>query len=427
MACVKIGVMDYVPYHILLIENERVTDRGVMKAVFDILAEHIGFCYELIHPKKGEWTELMNLANRSQVAMTGLSSVTLERQQSLDFSEPLWIDGKVIMYKRPVLGSDITGFVKPFTPEMWSFVMASTCVAFVITCAIHLARSFIPTGSGERPGGDQKFRGDIRYSANTSFLWTFSVLLGQSADRVPSTTSVRVFAGVWLVASLVVGTVYRSNLKAMLILPKFTLPFDNLAEFVDTDIPLFTSKNAFMDRAIQEAPSDSLLGRLQPRKVAHFQLFKAFQDVKAGVLAGTGSQVSGWYFIHVDFSMTGKCNVYMMSEVMFQTTSRSLAFPKGSPLKKKVDKAIRGLKEFGILDYILRRTIHNATECLKPMNVQANKSLRPLELGDFYGVFSIYLGGVVLCSFIFIAEKVIGSRFDSRSDSPRGQNKVIGG
>ncbi|XP_047483015.1 glutamate receptor 4-like [Penaeus chinensis] len=333
--------------------------------------------------------------------MTGLMAASHERHELVDFSVPLWLDGKTIMYKRPVRGSDIAGFVKPFTPELWSLVMASTCLAFLVTGAVHLGQALAPGGDAEqerkRPGGGQQIREEVIDSANNSFLWTFSALLGQSVARVPSSAPVRVIAGVWLVASLVVGAVYRSNLKAMLILPKFYLPFDTLAQFAATDIQLFTSKSGLMDRAIQEAPPDSLLGRLKDRKIAHLELFRAFQGVKEGLFAGSGSQVSGWFFLHNDFSLC-------------------LAFPKGSRLKAKVDRVIHGLKEFGILDHLLRRTIHNATECLKPLSAQADNSLRPLELGDFHGVFSIYLGGMVVCTFVFLAERVIGSRAKKRSE-----------
>ncbi|XP_063591894.1 glutamate [NMDA] receptor subunit 1-like [Penaeus indicus] len=360
------------------------------------------------------------------VDMTGVMAALHDRHALVDFSAPLWLDGKTIMYKRPVRGSDIAGFVKPFTPELWSLVMASTCLAFLVTGAVHLGQALGPGGDAKqerrRPGGGQLIREEVIDSANRSFLWTFSALLGQSVAHVPSSAPVRAFAGVWLVASLVVGAVYRSNLKAMLILPKFSLPFDSLAQFVETDIQLFTAKNALMDRAIQEAPPDSLLGRLKARKVAHQDLFRAFQDVKDGVLAGSGSMISGWHFLHTDFSLTGKCDTYMMSELMFQTTSQCLAFPKGSRLKAKVDRVIHGLKEFGILDHLLRRAIHNATECLKPLSAQADNSLRPLELGDFYGVFCIYLGGMVLCTFVFLAEKVIGSRSKRRLE-----DEVTGG
>ncbi|KAK4328432.1 hypothetical protein Pmani_001180 [Petrolisthes manimaculis] len=47
------------------------------------------------------------------------------------------------------------------------------------------------------------------------------------------------------------------------------------------------------------------------------------------------------------------------------------------------------MRESGILDHFYQRAMVNITECLKPIKSEA---LRPLTLGDFYGIFSIYLG-----------------------------------
>lgn len=46
-------------------------------------------------------------------------------------------------------------------------------------------------------------------------------------------------AGVWLLLTLVFSTVYRSNLKAMLILPRLQLPFNTLEELIASGIPCF--------------------------------------------------------------------------------------------------------------------------------------------------------------------------------------------
>ena len=40
-----------------------------------------------------------------------------------------------------------------------------------------------------------------------------------------------------LLSSFILGTVYKSNLMAMLSTPKMVRPFDSLAELVATDIP----------------------------------------------------------------------------------------------------------------------------------------------------------------------------------------------
>lgn len=52
------------------------------------------------------------------------------------------------------------------------------------------------------------------------------------------------------------------------------------------------------------------------------------------------------------------------------------------------------LKEFGLIQHLYKNAVINASECLKPAtNTNNAASLRPLEPVDFYGVFSLYVGG----------------------------------
>ncbi|MPC41931.1 hypothetical protein E2C01_035542 [Portunus trituberculatus] len=69
--------------------------------------------------------------------------------------------------------------------------------------------------------------------------------------REPHVGQVRALAGIWLLSSFVLATVYRSNLKAMLILPHLSLPFNSLDEFVQTDINCFVVESSVIHDTIQ--------------------------------------------------------------------------------------------------------------------------------------------------------------------------------
>lgn len=72
--------------------------------------------------------------------------------------------------------------------------------------------------------------------------------------------------------------------------------------------------------------------------------------------------------------------------MIFFFSSPMYSFPFSSSL--------RNLKEFGILDYLVRRETLYAKECLKQESlVGSAETLRPLKLKDFYGVFSLYAAG----------------------------------
>ena len=67
----------------------------------------------------------------------------------------------------------------------------------------------------------------------------------------PRRTSVRLVAGLWLLASFIVASVYRSNLKAMLILPRTPFPFTTVNELAATDIPAYVIKGSLIDHAMK--------------------------------------------------------------------------------------------------------------------------------------------------------------------------------
>lgn len=78
---------------------------------------------------------------------------------------------------------------------------------------------------------------------------------------VPWGGAERGVAALWLLSAFTLGAVYRSNLKAMLIIPKVDLPFDSLDELANSDI----STGVFKGSAI------------------HYQIMVSQGSVRAGV------------------------------------------------------------------------------------------------------------------------------------------------
>ncbi|XP_069974761.1 glutamate receptor ionotropic, delta-2-like [Penaeus vannamei] len=278
-----------------------------------------------------------------------------------------------------------------------------------------------------------------------SFQWTIGSTLAQSIPWVPRGSAVRVIAGLWLFSALIIASVYRSNLKAMLILPKLRLPFDSMEELVETDIPCNVPKGSMLYQAVLYAPPGSLLSRLKDQLVDSADADKGVQNLVLGVnaifigksiiefvahhtfsqsnvpvsasyqtfqypvlLGGTNCNVSIYSGAPTPIPrssqvvpITRTCPLYIASQTFFGATSLGLGFKKGSPLKAKVNPILRNLKEFGILDYLVRRETLYAKECLKQESlVGSAETLRPLKLKDFYGVFSLYAAGDFFFLFI---------------------------
>ena len=61
---------------------------------------------------------------------------------------------------------------------------------------------------------------------------------------------VRCMIGMWLLAAFILGNVYRSNLKAMLTIPRINILFDSMDELADSDVPTAILKGTKLDRQI---------------------------------------------------------------------------------------------------------------------------------------------------------------------------------
>ena len=68
-----------------------------------------------------------------------------------------------------------------------------------------------------------------------------------TSDLGQNIASGRILLGCWLVTILIIGTVYRDNLKASLIAPKIEIPFSTVEDLAERDVmpPIVAKDSAF--------------------------------------------------------------------------------------------------------------------------------------------------------------------------------------
>ncbi|KAK3881754.1 hypothetical protein Pcinc_013837 [Petrolisthes cinctipes] len=368
----------------------------------------------------GSWSGSIGMVHRGEADFTAAISLDLFRYHVGEVSEIIFIDEYSAAYKRPSVQSDIAGFVKPFTPLVWVLVLVlllMVLVAYSLLSFTQHSLAILPTPTTRNHGvggrevvqdgasGKQEPNPSKHNIINSdAVIWTVCSLLAQSVPLEPPRGVVKSVTGLWLLLSLILATVYRSNLKAMLILPKVTLPFNNLEELVNAGLPVWVSLDSHLHRSVYFADPNSLLGGLNST------IYNAGQPNNTtwgatGLIEGVHVVVVPKYALlqvmNTHFSKTGKCSIYLMDETFMKTNLLCLFFKRGSPFKHKFNYLIRRMRESGILDHFYQRALMNITECLKPIKSEA---LRPLTLGDFYGIFSIYLGGLYIAFCYFLLE-----------------------
>ncbi|KAK7028182.1 hypothetical protein SK128_007354 [Halocaridina rubra] len=399
--CLKFAAVHYPPHVIRLDRSLPITGWAIDAA--KMIAEHLGYCYEIIPQEvygiklpNGSFTGILGMVNRQEIDMTVTPlAITPTRAEAGDFSDYLFMDQQDIIYKRPVAEADMSGFTKPFSGLIWSLILASLLINITATFIVMWSKSQIDHKRESRK--DKKPKQDITvFSAITrAVFWTIQTLVSQSTTWNPKGVPVRTLTGIWLFVCLIFGTVYRSNLSAMLILPKIQVPFNNLEELLTkTSLDVFIIQDSMFYYAMMTAPANTSLGKLRKRSFSGYDLTKATFDVMRGKYPAVCAHTGALTILHYDFSEDGSCFLYTTHQNgLFRGVVTGWAFPKKSTLKPKVDKLIARLREGGIIDYLQRRYVINATECLKPVGASKPSAARVLELKDFYGVFLIYFGG----------------------------------
>ncbi|XP_069987765.1 glutamate receptor ionotropic, kainate glr-3-like [Penaeus vannamei] len=345
-------------------------------------------------------------------------TMSVQRKEVIDFSEPVYQEEFILTYKRPVLEPDITGFIKPFAPLTWFYLAVGMLLVFGMMALMHRGSSLVQFARGSAVRRTSK--GGVATSIERSAQWTLSALFSQAVPWEPSMTSTRVMAGLWLLTSFVLGTVYRSNLKAMLIIPLVRLPFDTVKELADSSVPLYITHGSFLHQLIVETPASQPIGQLRKQMVAHRNVISQVNMLRSGKVAYAGLRLPFLIYLNYDFAQTGKCMTYFFSERIFQSASVSCGFPKGSPLKDKIDTIILRLKATGIINYLATRELTHVKACLLPVqNDVSINNLQTLKLKDFYGIFIVYFAGMALSSLICMVELLLGRLSPQTSPHPR--------
>ncbi|XP_050732818.1 glutamate receptor ionotropic, kainate 5-like isoform X1 [Eriocheir sinensis] len=398
------------------------TFTGPVVVLLDILAEHLRLCLEYVMSKErvygrltpnGSWEGMMGIVQRREVDMTGaLFTVSSARLPAADFSEPIYTDEMTAMYIRPGVEPNIAGFLMPYTPLVWLLVG----VAFLLnTCAMVLVMlGEVSWHSPQRQSSAQyenvaalrRFWSGWLWALKKSFLWTWSTLLAVSVFWNPVWGLTRYIGGLWLIASLILDTMYRSNLKAMLTIQRANIPFNNVEELADSNIPIAIYKDSTLDFQIMRADPSTSLGRLKDQLVKYYvdEVMLGIDNTYKGQHASTSYKLGLPGIIQYYYSKTGKCDTYIMSHGYLGPSCLSLAFPKGSHHKEAIDAVILRLRETGIINKVLSEDFVNAPECMKPLTAVAVPMQRQLQLLDFLGVFALYSGGIILASISFLLE-----------------------
>uniref|UniRef100_A0A2P2IBZ3 Glutamate receptor ionotropic, kainate 2-like n=1 Tax=Hirondellea gigas TaxID=1518452 RepID=A0A2P2IBZ3_9CRUS len=413
--CLDLGVAFYQPY--LRFDPPKIPFfYGPIIDLTNIFAEKLGFCYRTVYPfntvfgnklPNGTWTGLIGMVIRKELDFAiPPFAYSLERWRAVEYSNILDIDSHSVTYKYPTFTSDVFGFIKPFTSSVWGCIAALLLVMTAVMGSIALFKTYVlhqrTDGTPASAEDEEKRDADKPNHIMGAAMLVYRALVGQSLDVVVPVH--QALLGLWLVMCLVIGTIYKGNLMSKLIAPKVNIPFSTFEELMANAIPYRTTPQTYFIEVAKLADEGSLLRRLYEGLDGYTidvdQLRQQMIRGDYAFIMFRRALLGGMH--HMFNAFGGNCVTTMIDEHILPAPL-SMVFPKKSPWKKKIDPMIIALREFGIIQKMLEDATLNATHCLNPQN-QAREGTNPLKMKDFYGIFSMYLGGMFLAAMAFVGE-----------------------
>ncbi|XP_014741909.1 PREDICTED: glutamate receptor 3 isoform X4 [Sturnus vulgaris] len=355
---------------------------------------------------------------RADIAVAPLT-ITLVREEVIDFSKPFMSLGISIMIKKPQKSKPgVFSFLDPLAYEIWM------CIVFAyigVSVVLFLVSRFSPyewhlEDNTEEPRDPQNPPDPPNEFGIFNSLWfSLGAFMQQGCDISPRSLSGRIVGGVWWFFTLIIISSYTANLAAFLTVERMVSPIESAEDLAkQTEIAYGTldsgSTKEFFRRS-KIAVYEKMWSYMKSAEPSVFT--KTTADGVARVRKSKGKFA---------FLLESTMNEYIEQRKPCDTMKvggnldskgYGVATPKGSALRTPVNLAVLKLSEQGILDKLKNKWWYDKGECGAKDSGSKDKT-SALSLSNVAGVFYILVGGLGLAMMVALIEFCYKSRAESK-------------
>ncbi|XP_041807505.1 glutamate receptor 1b [Chelmon rostratus] len=406
--------------------NERY--EGYCAELASEIAKHVGFVYRLELVGDGKYgardadTKMWNgmvgelVYGKADVAVAPLT-ITLVREQVIDFTKPFMSLGISIMIKKPTKSKPgVFSFLDPLAYEIWM------CIVFAyigVSVVLFLVSRFSPYEWQGEDSDEQKEKETVEHTNDfgifNSLWFSLGAFMQQGCDISPRSLSGRIVGGVWWFFTLIIISSYTANLAAFLTVERMVSPIESAEDLAkQTEIAYGTldggSTKEFFRRS-KIAVFEKMWSYMRSADPTVF-----VKNTNEGVSRVRKSK--GKYAYLLESSMNEYIEQRKPCDTMkvggnLDSKGYGVATPKGSPLRNPVNLAVLKLNEQGLLDKLKNRWWYDKGECGTGGGDSKDKT-SALSLSNVAGVFYILIGGLGLAMLVALVEFCYKSRIESR-------------
>uniref|UniRef100_A0A8C7FF75 Glutamate receptor n=1 Tax=Oncorhynchus kisutch TaxID=8019 RepID=A0A8C7FF75_ONCKI len=395
------------------------------------IAKHIGIKYKIAIVPDGKYgardpeTKIWNgmvgelVYGKAEIAVAPLT-ITLVREEVIDFSKPFMSLGISIMIKKPQKSKPgVFSFLDPLAYEIWM------CIVFAyigVSVVLFLVSRFSPyewhaeepeEGSTEPGPTDQP---PNEFGIFNSLWFSLGAFMQQGCDISPRSLSGRIVGGVWWFFTLIIISSYTANLAAFLTVERMVSPIESAEDLAkQTEIAYGT------------LDSGSTKEFFRRSKIAVYEkMWSYMKSAEPSVFAKTTAEgvarvrkSKGKYAFLLESTMNEYTEQRKPCDTMkvggnLDSKGYGIATPKGSQLRNAVNLAVLKLNEQGLLDKLKNKWWYDKGECGSGGGDSKDKSSQALSLSNVAGVFYILVGGLGLAMLVALVEFCYKSRAEAK-------------
>uniref|UniRef100_A0AAR2LEI2 Glutamate receptor n=1 Tax=Pygocentrus nattereri TaxID=42514 RepID=A0AAR2LEI2_PYGNA len=394
------------------------------------IAKHIGIKYKISIVPDGKYgardpeTKIWNgmvgelVYGKAEIAVAPLT-ITLVREEVIDFSKPFMSLGISIMIKKPQKSKPgVFSFLDPLAYEIWM------CIVFAyigVSVVLFLVSRFSPYEwhTEEPEEGSESAPADQppnEFGIFNSLWFSLGAFMQQGCDFTPRSLSGRIVGGVWWFFTLIIISSYTANLAAFLTVERMVSPIESAEDLAkQTEIAYGTldagSTKEFFRRS----------------KIAVYEKMWAYmKSAEPSVFTKTTAEgvarvrkSKGKYAFLLESTMNEYTEQRKPCDTMkvggnLDSKGYGVATPKGSQLRNAVNLAVLKLNEQGLLDKLKNKWWYDKGECGSGGGDSKDKSSQALSLSNVAGVFYILVGGLGLAMLVALVEFCYKSRAEAK-------------
>ncbi|XP_036381731.1 glutamate receptor 1-like isoform X1 [Megalops cyprinoides] len=433
------------------------------------IAKHVGYTYKLEIVGDGKYgardpdTKMWNgmvgelVYGKADVAVAPLT-ITLVREEVIDFSKPFMSLGISIMIKKPMKSKPgVFSFLDPLAYEIWM------CIVFAyigVSVVLFLVSRFSPyewqgedleegqdqqqnpsqaqqnqnqneqqqqnqqsssqlSQSGSQQNQNQQQQQQTLEHTNefgifNSLWFSLGAFMQQGCDISPRSLSGRIVGGVWWFFTLIIISSYTANLAAFLTVERMVSPIESAEDLAkQTEIAYGTLDGGSTKEFFRRSKIAVFEKMWSYMKSADPSVFVKTTD--EGVARVRRSK--GKYAYLLESTMNEYIEQRKPCDTMkvggnLDSKGYGVATPKGSALRNPVNLAVLKLNEQGLLDKLKNKWWYDKGECGSGGGDSKDKT-SALSLSNVAGVFYILIGGLGLAMLVALVEFCYKSRTES--------------